>query len=139
MGITEMQINRNTCTNALTRKTVTEGDPIMAIDVLTEQMIPLKDYPRYHPLRNGKRLSRYAGYRHALRGIKGVKLETVQLPSGRYTSVEAVQRFFAALTVRVEQNGDTIKHEGGAIRRSNKSLEQQIEVCRLELRNKQKT
>jgi Protein of unknown function (DUF1580) len=37
-------------------------------------------------------------YRWALKGIRGVKLETVMMGGRRYTSDEAVDRFFARLS-----------------------------------------
>ena len=37
-------------------------------------------------------------YRWALRGLRGVKLEWIQVGGKRFTSVEAIERFIAGLT-----------------------------------------
>jgi hypothetical protein len=59
----------------------------------TEQLIRLKDVPTSDILPDRK-LSRATAYRWALCGIRGVKLETIKAGGARYTSREAVQRFF---------------------------------------------
>jgi hypothetical protein len=50
--------------------------------------------------RQGKRVSTVTMWRWATRGCDGVILESLQTPSGRVTSVAAIQRFFEALTER---------------------------------------
>ena len=64
------------------------------IDTSTENLIALRDVPRCLPPRsNGKRLHISAVYRWSLRGIRGVRLETVKVGGTTYTSREAIQRF----------------------------------------------
>lgn len=59
----------------------------------------LRDVPRQLPVRpNGKRLHISAVYRWTMRGVKGVRLETVKLGGSTYTSREALQRFSERLT-----------------------------------------
>jgi hypothetical protein len=68
------------------------------INVGNEQVFPLPELPNHVPQRNGRRLSIATAYRWSLNGVRGVKLETVQIGGARYTSLEALQRFAAALT-----------------------------------------
>lgn len=69
------------------------------IDTGVENLIPLRDVPRCLPLRpNGKRLHISAVYRWTLRGVKGIRLETVKIGGTTYTSREAIQRFSERLT-----------------------------------------
>lgn len=70
----------------------------MAIDARHEDVFPLTDaYKRAEPL-IGKRLAQSTFYRWSGKGVKGVRLETRMLGGTRYTSLEAIQRFFDALT-----------------------------------------
>jgi Protein of unknown function (DUF1580) len=48
--------------------------------------------------RQGKKVSTVTFWRWATRGSGGIILETLQTPSGRVTSREAIARFFLALT-----------------------------------------
>lgn len=59
----------------------------------------LRDVPRHLPVRpNGKRLHISAVYRWTMRGVQGVRLETVKVGGSTYTSREALQRFSERLT-----------------------------------------
>jgi hypothetical protein len=55
--------------------------------------------------RQGKRVSTVTMWRWATRGCDGVILESLQTPSGRVTSMAAIQRFFEALTKQRESGG----------------------------------
>jgi hypothetical protein len=69
------------------------------IDVAVENLVSLRDVPRCIPPRpNGKRLHVSAVYRWTLRGLKGIRLETVKIGGTTYTSREAIQRFSDLLT-----------------------------------------
>lgn len=69
------------------------------IDTATENLVPLRDVPRCLPPRpNGKRLHISAVYRWTLRGVRGVRLETVKIGGTTYTSREAIQRFSERLS-----------------------------------------
>jgi hypothetical protein len=71
----------------------------MAIDVHSEHLVPLDEYTRLRPPgRNGKLMHKSTGYRHAFKGYKGKKLDTVQWGGKTYTSKEAISRFIAALS-----------------------------------------
>jgi hypothetical protein len=71
----------------------------MPIDIKTEQIFLLSDGPDYMPhQRRGRKFDRCTFFRWAKSGRRGVVLETLQTPSGKITSVEALQRFFEALS-----------------------------------------
>jgi Protein of unknown function (DUF1580) len=67
---------------------------------------------------NPKRISYRTGLRWCLRGINGIRLESVKAGGRRMTSVEAVERFFAALDDRraPDDRGDSrsAEHRGSA-------------------------
>lgn len=60
----------------------------------TENLISFRDAPRVIPGRPA--LSQV--YRWAMRGLRGVRLEWMQVGGRRYTSREALSRFYAATT-----------------------------------------
>lgn len=67
---------------------------------LEEHVISLNDAVRLLPKRReGKRPHVSCVYRWTTSGCRGVILESVQIGGTRCTSVEALQRFFAALGV----------------------------------------
>ncbi|HKQ48567.1 MAG TPA: DUF1580 domain-containing protein [Phycisphaerae bacterium] len=69
------------------------------IDTGVENLIPLRAVPQLLPSRpNGKRLHISAVYRWTLRGVKGIRLETVRIGGTTYTSREAIQRFSERLS-----------------------------------------
>lgn len=69
------------------------------IDIAKETQITLSQAASEQPCRRqGKRVSTVTIWRWATHGSGGVILETLQTPSGRVTSREALQRFFEALT-----------------------------------------
>jgi len=71
----------------------------VAIDVQEEQVVSLREACGLLPRRRaGKKPAIETLYRWSLRGCRGIKLETVQVGATRCTSVEALQRFFDALT-----------------------------------------
>jgi hypothetical protein len=73
----------------------------MSIDIRTEDLIPLNDVPKLKSMprgRQGKPIHYSTIYRWALRGTKGVKLETLRVGGRICTSLPALQRFFDAAT-----------------------------------------
>ncbi len=75
----------------------------MAIDVQDEQVVSLRAACDLLPRRRaGKKPAVETLYRWSLRGCRGIKLETVQVGATRCTSVEALQRFFDALTAAAD-------------------------------------
>lgn len=70
----------------------------MAIDLETEKLIPLREAADLLPrMRRGKGIAYSTLWRWALRGTRGVRLESVRVPGGLATTKEAVQRFIMAL------------------------------------------
>jgi Protein of unknown function (DUF1580) len=64
------------------------------IDIHCEHTFPFVECPK----RIRSRPSPATIYRWALKGVRGVVLETVMMGGRRYTSVEAVDRFFSRLS-----------------------------------------
>ena len=64
------------------------------IDLSTEHLIAIRDVPKILPPRaNGKVIHISAVYRWLLRGVRGIRLESIAIGGTTYTSTEAVQRF----------------------------------------------
>ncbi len=77
----------------------TEAQATLNIDIRNEQLISLREAPAVLPrVRRGRKLHRATLYRWAKDGRNGVRLETLQVGGTLCTSVEALQRFFRALT-----------------------------------------
>ena len=68
------------------------------IDITAEEPISLVEAARRLPERSsGNRIHVSTLYRWTQRGIKGVRLETIQVGGTRCTSMEALGRFFGRL------------------------------------------
>lgn len=71
------------------------------IDVDSERLVPLAEVPALlPPNRRGRRLHISVVYRWVQKGMRGIRLEAVQLGGRRVTSSEALSRFIAALTAQ---------------------------------------
>lgn len=71
----------------------------MNIDIRKEQLIPLRDAPALLPrVRRGRKIHAATIYRWVRHGRRGRQLEALQCGGTLCTSVEALQRFFTALT-----------------------------------------
>lgn len=70
----------------------------MAIDLVAETTIPLKEAANVLPRRNGKKINFSTLWRWAFRGIRGTRLEVLRIGGTLYTSTEALQRFAEATT-----------------------------------------
>jgi len=71
----------------------------MAIDISTEAVVTLTQASHHLPRRRkGKRPAVSTIYRWAQRGVRGVRLETLQVGGTKCTSIEALQRFCERLT-----------------------------------------
>ena len=68
------------------------------IDLENESVFPLTDAPKKVPQRGRHPMHIGTGYRWAQRGLRGIKLETLQIGGAKFTSAEALQRFFERLT-----------------------------------------
>lgn len=108
----------------------------MSIDLFTETVVPLGAYPDHVPKLNGRRLHRTAAYRYAKRGVRGVKLEVVQLPSGLCTSREAIQRFIERLTQARNNSQPPLKDPARKDDRQQHQVEAEIAEVRASLRKR---
>ena len=71
----------------------------MAIDISTEAVVTLTEATHHLPRRRrGKRPAVSTLFRWAQKGVRGIRLETLQVGGTKCTSIEALQRFFEALT-----------------------------------------
>jgi hypothetical protein len=71
-------------------------------------LVLVKDIPKVSIIptrRGGGRTHQRTGFRWALQGLSGVRLETVLIGGNRYTSVPALERFFAAVTAAKQHLG----------------------------------
>lgn len=69
------------------------------IDIQRETILSLTEASRHLPRRRkGKRPNVATLYRWAQKGVRAVRLETLQVGGCKCTSLEALQRFFNALT-----------------------------------------
>lgn len=71
------------------------------INLQTETLLTFSQATKYLPRHGGKKVSPSTVYRWASDGYHGVKLEWLKLPGAKVTTVEAIERFAAALT-RIE-------------------------------------
>jgi hypothetical protein len=71
----------------------------MAIDLTVEHGVSLRDAARLLPARRrGKKTNVSTLYRWTTAGCRGVVLESVNIGATRFTSLEALQRFFERLS-----------------------------------------
>ncbi len=71
------------------------------ININNETLLSLADAAAAVPRRRAGRKCHIATvYRWAQRGVRGIRLETIQVGGTRCTSKQAMQRFFEALTVQ---------------------------------------
>ncbi len=64
------------------------------IDITKEELVPVEKVPGFVPDRNGRRIHRATVYRWFQRGVRGRRLEWIQVGGRRCTSVQALSRFF---------------------------------------------
>jgi len=75
------------------------------IDTTIETIRPLSHAARRVPSRSGRGVNVSTIWRWGQRGVKGIRLETLLIGGIRYTSDEALHRFFAETTAAA--NGDS--------------------------------
>ena len=68
------------------------------IDPIEETLIPFSKLSSWCEKNLGNRVSPSSLHRWRLRGIRGVKLETILIGGKRHCSAQALRRFFAAST-----------------------------------------
>ena len=77
----------------------------MPIDIRSEQILSFtaaSKLPCFAHRRSGKRINVSTFWRWATTGVRGVKLETLMAGGTRVTSLEAIERFFEAVTAQAE-------------------------------------
>ena len=72
------------------------------IDVTHDTLIRFRDLPAWSQEHLGKRLHQSTFQRWRLRGVRSVKLVSILIGGERYSSEEALQRFFAATTAAAD-------------------------------------
>ncbi len=100
----------------------------MAIDSLSERLVSFHEAAKLLPLRRGGRPCNVATlYRWSTAGCKGIVLETIQVGCTKCTSREALDRFFRALTAKM--NGQPVapapapRAHRAAVRRAERILD----------------
>jgi hypothetical protein len=97
----------------------------MAIDIFNEELLKLSKIPANLERRTSERLNVSTVYRWINRGIAGIRLETILVGGCRYTSTQALNRFFTQSTLAKER-----KHTeatAAEIRRTNTIRKKQLE------------
>ncbi len=96
------------------------------IDIQTEQLLtPTKASELCPECRRGARPNIATIYRWMVKGVRGIKLESLVVGATRCTSVEALQRFFDALTAAADA-----EHSAAIVSRpSSKSRAKAIEAA----------
>jgi hypothetical protein len=92
--------------------------------------IPVGRIPDHVPKnpRTGKKVSKAAGYRWIYTGVRGEKLETFFIGGLRYTSKEALERFFTAIKAAADGEiapARTPRQREQAIRRAELELDRE--------------
>jgi hypothetical protein len=70
----------------------------MPIDIVLETPVPLNQAASRVPRRRGRKTSVSTLHRWATCGLRGVRLETIQVGGTKCTSIQALQRFFDRLS-----------------------------------------
>ena len=96
----------------------------MAIDITTETVItPAKAAHLCPERRRGVRPNVATVYRWMMQGVRGIKLESIVVGATRCTSVEALQRFFDALTTAADAEHSSIVTPPPVSKSRQKSIE----------------
>ncbi len=99
------------------------------IPLATEAVITLSQARRFLPRRsNGKPVAPSTLYRWSLKGVRGVRLETLKVGGMLCTSREALQRFCDRIT---DQDGSDIHpmpHRPSSVSQDTKDIRRRLEV-----------
>jgi len=101
------------------------------------ELIPLSQLAKHiPPARDGKQRHKSSVYRYALRGVRGIKLKTTQLPDGLYTTLRDWKRFVRKLTAaRCGASAGTPLMPTRARTHQQNAIEHEIETVRAGLRS----
>ena len=81
------------------------------IDTQNETLFPFRDVPAWCKEHLGNRIHPSTAVRWRIRGARGVKLETILAGGTRYTSHEALARFFARTTAKADGEDYVVEHD----------------------------
>jgi Protein of unknown function (DUF1580) len=105
------------------------------ISLERETLIPLSHCPRLGVLpvrRAGRPIHAATWHRWAIKGLRGVRLETIRVGGTRCTSLAAIERFFQALTaatpracLSISKNATT-NQPAAATARDLKAMEEEL-------------
>jgi hypothetical protein len=92
---------------------------LSVIDQLCEQVFPWEEIPREAApgRRPGTKIHRLTMIKWATTGVYDIRLETVVIGGRRCTSLEALQRFYAAVTAEKNARGDKARQPKPRTRR----------------------
>lgn len=103
----------------------------------SKKLIRLADLPKHiTPGRGGKRRHASAVYRYAERGVRGILLETWQLPDAKYTTLDAWDNFVRRLTAARKQPEVAASKTLPVHENRQRKIEVEIENVRATLRKK---
>jgi hypothetical protein len=95
------------------------------IDIQHDQLVELSKVPANLQKRTGKRLNLSTIYRWINRGIADIRLETILVGGQRFTTAEALNRFFTQSTLAKQGRLSTATSEG--IKRAKFVRDRQLE------------
>jgi Protein of unknown function (DUF1580) len=98
----------------------------MPIIPTTDKLISLRSVPKLLEDQIGKRINLATIYRWKSRGISGIRLETVQVAGGSFTTSDALNEFFATSTL-AKQKGARVAKSGNQLSSSQASRQRQID------------
>lgn len=84
----------------------------MSIDINSEELVLVREVPGLLPKKNGRKKHLASIYRWLSRGLVGVRLESVYIGGEQYTSKQALDRFFYAVT-KAKQTSSHRKRTAG--------------------------
>lgn len=95
----------------------------MNIDIQTEDIVTLREAAEHLPrVRRGRKLHQATIYRWVRNGRRGVLLESLQVGGTLCTSLQALQRFFDALSHRSELAQPGVRTPLGARREGDREI-----------------
>jgi len=74
------------------------------LDVQSESAISLSEVPAILPRKKGKKVHYSTVYRWVTKGTRGRILESMFIGGVRFTTIEALNRFFETTTIQAKEN-----------------------------------
>ncbi len=95
------------------------------IDIHTEDLFPVNEIPRRAP----GRPHRATGWRWVQKGCRGVKLESILCGGSRMTSVQALDRFFQAVTAAADGKSTVTSTTPAAARKRHEQANRELDAA----------